>query len=136
MNFVLRLIPSLLFISLLASSGALPPVDVFGIVTQARNASLSYGTVSAGASVYDGDTLATEVDGTLTLRAASSMIHLGRQSRVSLRSASAADQCGIVIPGGADRGHRRSPWRSRRQTAPGQPATGAGSFPLPGRRVC
>jgi hypothetical protein len=93
MNFVLRLIPSLLFISLLASSGALPPVDVFGIVTQARNASLSYGTISAGASVYDGDTLATDVDGTLTLRAASSMIHLGRQSRVSLRSASAADQC-------------------------------------------
>ena len=93
MNFVPRLLPSLLLVSLLASSGALPPVDVFGIVTQARNATLSYGAVSAGASVYDGDTLATDVDGTLTLRAATSMIHLGKQSRVTLRSASAADKC-------------------------------------------
>jgi hypothetical protein len=93
MNFVPRLIPSLLLVSLLSSSGALPPVDVFGIVTQASNASLSYGAVSAGASVYDGDTLATGVDGALTLRAVSSMIHLGTRSRVTLRSASAADKC-------------------------------------------
>jgi hypothetical protein len=93
MNFVPRLIPSFLLISLLTSSGALPPMDVFGVVTQARNAWLSYGEVSAGASVYDGDTLATNADGTLTLRAASSMIHLGWQSRVTLRSASGADQC-------------------------------------------
>jgi hypothetical protein len=93
MNFVPRLIPSLLLVSLLTSSGAIPPGDVFGIVAQARNASFSYGTVSAGASVYDGDTLATAVDGTLTLRTASSMIHLGTRSRVTLRSASAADKC-------------------------------------------
>jgi hypothetical protein len=92
MNFVPRLIPSLLLLSLLGRSGAIPPVDVFGIVTQASNASLSYGAVSAGASVYDGDTLVTGVEGTLTLRAASSLIHLGRQSRVTLRSASAADK--------------------------------------------
>jgi hypothetical protein len=92
MNFVPRLIPSLLLVSLLSSSGALPPVDVFGIVTQASNASLSYGAVSAGASVYDGDTLATGVDGTLTLRTASSMIHLGTRSRVTLRSAAGADK--------------------------------------------
>ena len=93
MNFVPRLIPSLLLVSLLTSSGALPPMDVFGFVTQARNASFSYGAVSAGASVYDGDTLATGVDGTLTLRTASSMIHLGTRSRVTLRSASGADKC-------------------------------------------
>ncbi len=92
MNFVPRLIPSLLLVSLLTGSGALPPMDVFGIVTQARNASLSYGAVSAGASVYDGDTLATAVDGTLTLRTGSSMIHLGTRSRVTLRSAAGADQ--------------------------------------------
>jgi hypothetical protein len=92
MNFVPRLISSFLLLSLLGGSGAYPPVDVFGIVTQARNASLSYGVVSAGASVYDGDTLATGVDGTLTLRAASSMVHLGRQSRVTLRSAGGADK--------------------------------------------
>ncbi len=98
MNFVPRLIPSLLLVSLLTSSGALPPMDVFGIVTQARNASLSYGAVSAGASVYDGDTLATSVDGTLTLRAASSLIHLGRQSRVTLRSAAGADRCSLSAP--------------------------------------
>ena len=93
MNFVPRLIPSLLLFSLLASSGAIPPVDIFGIVTQASDASLSYGAISAGASVYDGDTLATGVDGTLTLRATSSMIDLGTRSRVTLPSASAADKC-------------------------------------------
>jgi hypothetical protein len=42
MNFVPRLIPSLLLVSLLTSSGAIPPGDVFGIVAQARNASFSY----------------------------------------------------------------------------------------------
>jgi hypothetical protein len=92
MNFVPRLIPSLLLVPLLTSSGALPPMDVFGFVTQARSASFSYGAVSAGASVYDGDTLATSANGTLTLRATSSMIHLGTRSRVTLRSASAADK--------------------------------------------
>jgi hypothetical protein len=92
MNFVLRLIPSLLLLSLLGRSGAIPPVDIFGMVTQASDASLSYGAVSAGASVYDGDTLATGANGTLTLRATSSMIHLGTRSRVTLRSASAADK--------------------------------------------
>jgi hypothetical protein len=93
MNLVPRLIPAFLLALLLHSGSGVAHVDVFGIVTQARNASLSYGAVSAGASVYDGDTLATGVDGALTLRTASSTIHLGTRSRVTLRSASNADKC-------------------------------------------
>jgi hypothetical protein len=59
-----------------------------GIVTHAHRATLRSGTVSAGASLYDGDTLATDVDGALTLRTAASMIHLGGQSRATLRAPS------------------------------------------------
>jgi hypothetical protein len=93
MNLVPRLIPAFLLALLLRSSSGVAHADVFGIVTQARNATVSSGVVSAGASLYDGDTLATDVDGTLTLSAASSMIHLGRQSRATVRSASGGAKC-------------------------------------------
>jgi hypothetical protein len=84
MNSRCRLIAALMAVSLLGGSGVLARVAVFGVVTQAHRATLSSGTVSAGASLYDGDTLATDVDGALTLRAAASMIHLGGQSRATL----------------------------------------------------
>jgi hypothetical protein len=84
MNSHSRLIAVLVSVSLLGGSGVLARVAVFGVVTQAHRATLSSGIVSAGASLYDGDTLATDVDGALTLRAAASMIHLGGQSRATL----------------------------------------------------
>jgi hypothetical protein len=83
-----RLIAVLVSVSLLGGSGVLARVAVFGVVTQAHRATLSSGIVSVGASLYDGDTLATDVDGALTLRAAASMIHLGGQSRATLRAPS------------------------------------------------
>jgi hypothetical protein len=84
MNSRSRLIAVLVSVSLLGGSGVLARVGVFGVVTQAHRATLSSGIVSAGASLYDGDTLATDVDGALTLRAAASMMHLGGQSRATL----------------------------------------------------
>jgi hypothetical protein len=50
MNLVLRLIPAFLLALLLRSSSGVAHADVFGIVTQARNATVSNGVVSAGAS--------------------------------------------------------------------------------------
>jgi len=88
MNSRFRLIAALVVVSLLGGGGVLAHAIVLGIVTHARMATLSSGTVSAGASLYDGDTLATGVDGALTLRAAASMIHLGGQSRATLRAPS------------------------------------------------
>ena len=84
MNSHSRLIAVLVSVSLPGGSGVLARVAVFGVVTQAHRATLSSGIVSVGASLYDGDTLATDVDGALTLRAAASMIHLGGQSRATL----------------------------------------------------
>ena len=92
MNLVLRLIPAFLLALLLPSSSGVAHANVFRIVTQARNATVSNGVVSAGASLYDGDTLATNAESELTLHAASSMIHLGKRSRVTLRSASGPRQ--------------------------------------------
>ena len=70
----------------LTGSTVLSRTDTLGVVTQARSASLSSGPVSVGTSVYDGDRLSTETDGALTLRAGASMLYLGRQSQVTLRS--------------------------------------------------
>jgi hypothetical protein len=83
-----HLIDALVVASLLGGGDVLAHVAVFGIVTQAHRAIVSSGAVSAGASLYDGDTIATDVNGALTLRAAASMIHLGGQSRATLRTPS------------------------------------------------
>jgi hypothetical protein len=93
MNFGRRLSVVSLNLLLTASSSGGANVEVFGIVTQARNATLGNSSVSAGVSLYDGDTLTTDVDGALTLRAAASMVRLGRQSRVTLRSAVCGGKC-------------------------------------------
>jgi hypothetical protein len=82
-----------LAVSLTAGSSAGANVEVFGIVTQARNATLGNSSVSAGLSIYDGDTLTIDVNGALTLRTAASMVRLGRQSRVTLRSAVCGGKC-------------------------------------------
>jgi hypothetical protein len=93
MNTRRRLSVAFLVVSLTGGSSGGAKVEVFGIVTQARSATLGNASVSAGVSLYDGDTLTTDVDGALTLRAGSSMIRLGRQSRVTLRSASCGGNC-------------------------------------------
>jgi len=96
MNTRRRLSVAFLVVSLTGSSSGGANVEVFGIVTQARNATLSNSSVSAGVSLYDGDTLTTDVDGALTLRARASMIRLGKQSRVTLRSAMCGGNCAQV----------------------------------------
>ena len=60
--------------------------NMLGVVTQAKDANLSTGPVSAGTTVYDGDRLSTQADGALTFRSGTAMLYLARESRVTLRS--------------------------------------------------
>jgi hypothetical protein len=73
--------------SLLAGipGGAKP--EVLGIILVAEGASLSGGSASEGTSVYDGDRLSTEADGTLQLRSGGITLALGGGSSVVVRSA-------------------------------------------------
>jgi hypothetical protein len=64
---------------------AVPPGNaVIGVVTQAMDANLGTGSVSAGATVYDGDQLSTDEDGALTFRAQAATLYLSRQSAMVL----------------------------------------------------
>jgi hypothetical protein len=51
------------------AAGGLPARPLMlGIVTQAKDAILCTGPVSAGTTVYDGDLLSTDAEGALTVR--------------------------------------------------------------------
>jgi hypothetical protein len=66
------------------TSSAVPRPDTLSVVTQARDANLGTGPVSAGATLYDGDRLSTLGNGALTLRSGTSMLYLSRESPVTL----------------------------------------------------
>jgi len=70
----------------LANMPAATPMHPLGIVTEANEATLSNSSVSAGATLCDGDRLSTEPDGALRLRSAAAMIYLSGSSDVILRS--------------------------------------------------
>jgi hypothetical protein len=61
-----------------------PANAVIGVVTQAMDANLGTGSVSVGATVYDGDLLSTDEDGALTFRAQTATLYLSRQSAMVL----------------------------------------------------
>lgn len=63
-------------------------VSALGVVTQASHANLSSATVSAGTTVYDGDSLTTASDGLLRVRAGAAQLYLPGQSGVKLHSIS------------------------------------------------
>jgi hypothetical protein len=71
--------------SLFASTSPGPPTPVLGVVTQANIAHIGSSPVSAGTTVYDGDLLATEEGGTLSIRAKQTHLMLGQNSGVTLR---------------------------------------------------
>ena len=64
-------------------------VGAVGVVTQASGASIASARVSTGATVYDGDSLATDADGLLRVRAREAQFYLAGQSSVRMRSAPA-----------------------------------------------
>jgi hypothetical protein len=65
-------------------------VSPIAVVTQASRASLSSANVSAGATVYDGDSFTTASDGLLRVRAGAAQFYLAGQGAIYLHS----------IPGG------------------------------------
>jgi len=85
-----RLLASFLVFAIAA--GEIPAraagVSALGVVTQASRANLASANVSAGASVYDGDSLTTDSDGILRVRAGAAQIYLPGQSGVKLHSIS------------------------------------------------
>jgi|SRR5215475_8984626 len=61
-------------------------VTPLGVVTQASRANLSRADVSAGATVYDGDSFSTASDGLLRVRVGAAQFYLPGQSALSLHS--------------------------------------------------
>jgi len=84
-----RLFAFLLIFALAA--GEIPPsaagVSALGVVTQASGANLASASVSAGSSVFDGDSFTTSPDGLLRIRAGAAQLYLAGQSAVKLNSA-------------------------------------------------
>src|SRR5256885_4225534 len=66
-----------------ASAASVSPL---GVVTQALRANLSRASVSAGATVYDGDSFTTASDGLVRVRAGAAQFYLTGQSAINLRS--------------------------------------------------
>src|SRR5262249_41152668 len=60
-----------------------------GVVTQASGASIASARVSTGATVYDGDSLATDAEGLLRVRARAAQFYLAGQTGVRTHSAPA-----------------------------------------------
>lgn len=62
-------------------------VSPLGVVTQAANANLGGARISAGSTVYDGDSFTTASDGLLRVRAGAAQFYLPGQSALTLHSA-------------------------------------------------
>jgi hypothetical protein len=90
-----RVVASLL-VFLLAGVSLPGHVAPLGVVTEAANARLSAAAVSAGATVYDGDRLATDAQGALRLRSGAALLYLPGQSGVTLHSAAAGTQASLT----------------------------------------
>lgn len=84
-----RLFASLLVFALVA--GEIPAraagASALGVVTQASRANLGNANVTAGASVFDGDSFTTSPDGLLRVRSRAAQLYLAGQSAVKLNSA-------------------------------------------------
>lgn len=73
------------------AAGELPvqaaAVSPLGVVTQVAGANLNSGTVSAGATVFDGDSFTTTATGLVRVRAGAAQFYLAGQSNLKLRAA-------------------------------------------------
>jgi hypothetical protein len=74
------------------AAGAIPVhaagVSALGVVTQASRANLAGANVSAGSTLYDGDSLTTASDGLLRIHAGAAQLYLPGESGVKLHSIS------------------------------------------------
>ncbi len=70
----------------LASASNSAHVDALGVIMQAKEARISTSPVSAGSSVYDGDRLSTEANGSLSLRAGAATVFLAADTCATFRN--------------------------------------------------
>ena len=89
-NFMVRPLLSILLVFAIAA-GELPVhavgVSPLGVVTQAAGANINSGGVSAGATVFDGDSFTTTSTGLLRVRAGAAQFYLAGQSNLKLHTA-------------------------------------------------
>ena len=69
-----------------ARSAGTPNLLALGTVTQASGAHFNAATVSAGATIYDGDGLSTDANGALQFHSPASLVYLPGASAVTLHS--------------------------------------------------
>jgi hypothetical protein len=75
-----------------ARSAATPNLFPVGIVTQASRAHFNTASVTAGATIYDGDGLSTEAEGALQFRSPAAALYLPGASGVTLHGLSNGTQ--------------------------------------------
>ncbi len=91
LGFVLLGVPSL------ASPFSTANLSPLGVVTQAQNAHFNAAKLSEGATVYDGDLLSTETEGSLQLRSASARVYLPARSGVTMHALPSGAQTSLRI---------------------------------------
>jgi hypothetical protein len=74
--------------------GAQP--SVIGTIVQAERAQLGAAPASRGATIYDGDALGTDDDGTMRLRAGAALVYLGGNSGAKLRRTATGFQTELI----------------------------------------
>jgi hypothetical protein len=84
-------------IPLPAWPAATPNLLPLGIVTQASRAHFNAATVSAGATIYDGDVLTTEAEGALQFRGPTALVYLPGSSGVTLHGLPNGTQAQLQI---------------------------------------
>jgi hypothetical protein len=88
MPSVPRAVATLLVVSLTLPGLRAADVESLGIVVASRSATLGNGIVSDGATLYNGDRLATGANGALSLRSGGSMVYMTARTQLVLRKSS------------------------------------------------
>jgi hypothetical protein len=77
--------------SLLAPGPSRPAVTPLAIITHAQDAHIGTADASIGSTIYEGDRLSTEAEGTLRVSATAATLQLDAQSAVVIRRSSNSD---------------------------------------------
>lgn len=78
-------LPAIAMAVIFAGAPASGRLDAVGVVVQANHASLGSQSASEGTTVYDGDRLSTDAEGTLRLLIGQAVLHLAERSSAVVR---------------------------------------------------
>jgi len=88
---------ALMGVTPLASPSSTANASPLGVVIQAQNAHFNAAKISEGATVYDGDLLSTEAEGSLQFRSTSARVYLPSSSGVSMHALPSGTQTTLRI---------------------------------------